>query len=476
MTNVAGPRGHAGTGQRPDRRAGPHPAVLHPGRGLRRPAHAAPDRRPAAPTTSTGTAGRHDKVVRSTHGVNCTGSCSWKVYVKDGIITWESQQTDYPSVGPGPAGVRAARLPARRGVLLVHLLAHPGALPVRARRAAGDVPRGEGAPRRPGAGLGRHRRPTRSGAARYKAARGKGGLVRADAGTRRSRWSPPRTCTPSRRTARTGSPASRRSRRCRWSSHAAGARFISLIGGVDAVVLRLVRRPAGRLAAGVRRPDRRARVRRLVGRRLPDDVGLQRPGHPHPGRALDGRGPLPRPEGRRGVARTTPTTSSSPTSGWPPQPGTDGALAMAMGHVILKEFFVDRQTPRFTDYVKRYTDLPFLVTLEPSAADGYVPGQVPHRRRPRRRPTPRTPRSRPCCWTRPPASRSCRTARSGFRFGEAGAGQVEPRPRRRRPAADRCAAAASAGRGGAAALRQRRRRRRDRCAAACRSGGSAGTW
>jgi len=27
---------------------------------------------------------RHDKEVRSTHGVNCTGSCSWKVYVKDG--------------------------------------------------------------------------------------------------------------------------------------------------------------------------------------------------------------------------------------------------------------------------------------------------------------------------------------------------------------------------------------------------------
>src|ERR671933_1382190 len=43
---------------------------------------------------------QHDKVVRSTHGINCTGSCSWKVYVKDGIITWESQQTDYPSVGP----------------------------------------------------------------------------------------------------------------------------------------------------------------------------------------------------------------------------------------------------------------------------------------------------------------------------------------------------------------------------------------
>ena len=42
---------------------------------------------------------RHDKVVRSTHGVNCTGSCSWNVYVKDGLITWESQAVDYPRTG-----------------------------------------------------------------------------------------------------------------------------------------------------------------------------------------------------------------------------------------------------------------------------------------------------------------------------------------------------------------------------------------
>src|SRR5699024_3053920 len=40
-----------------------------------------------------------DKMVRSTHGVNCTGSCSWKVYVKDGVITWESQAVDYPTNG-----------------------------------------------------------------------------------------------------------------------------------------------------------------------------------------------------------------------------------------------------------------------------------------------------------------------------------------------------------------------------------------
>src|SRR4029450_262745 len=38
----------------------------------------------------------HDKVVRSTHGVNCTGACSGKICVKGGIVTWETQQTDYP--------------------------------------------------------------------------------------------------------------------------------------------------------------------------------------------------------------------------------------------------------------------------------------------------------------------------------------------------------------------------------------------
>ncbi len=36
---------------------------------------------------------------------------------------------------------------------------------------------------------------------------------------------------------------------------------------------------------------------------------------------------------------------------------------MAMGHVILKEFYVEREVARFQDYARRYTDLPFLVTL-----------------------------------------------------------------------------------------------------------------
>jgi nitrate reductase / nitrite oxidoreductase, alpha subunit len=40
---------------------------------------------------------QHDKIVRSTHGANCTGSCSWKIYVKGGIVTWDTP-------GPLPLG------------------------------------------------------------------------------------------------------------------------------------------------------------------------------------------------------------------------------------------------------------------------------------------------------------------------------------------------------------------------------------
>ncbi|MDE2281094.1 MAG: nitrate reductase subunit alpha, partial [Xanthomonadaceae bacterium] len=51
-----------------------------------------------------------------------------------------------------------------------------------------------------------------------------------------------------------------------------------------------------------------------------------------------------------------------------PKQGTDAALAMAMGHVVLKEFFLDRQAEYFQDYCRRYTDLPLLVTLRHDGA------------------------------------------------------------------------------------------------------------
>jgi nitrate reductase alpha subunit len=46
-----------------------------------------------------------------------------------------------------------------------------------------------------------------------------------------------------------------------------------------------------------------------------------------------------------------------------PKQGTDAALAMAMGHVILKEFYFDKPCAYFQDYARRYTDLPLLVKL-----------------------------------------------------------------------------------------------------------------
>ncbi len=39
-----------------------------------------------------------DRVVRSTHSANCTGSCSWMVYVKDGVMVREEQSADYPRI------------------------------------------------------------------------------------------------------------------------------------------------------------------------------------------------------------------------------------------------------------------------------------------------------------------------------------------------------------------------------------------
>ncbi|MFQ5563455.1 MAG: nitrate reductase subunit alpha, partial [Parvularculaceae bacterium] len=53
----------------------------------------------------------------------------------------------------------------------------------------------------------------------------------------------------------------------------------------------------------------------------------------------------------------------------PSRPGTDAAFLLACIHVILKEFHVERATPYFRDYLKQYTNLPFLVVLEEDESD-----------------------------------------------------------------------------------------------------------
>src|SRR3546814_8641066 len=56
-----------------------------------------------------------------------------------------------------------------------------------------------------------------------------------------------------------------------------------------------------------------------------------------------------------------------------PKQGTDAALAFAFGHVILKEFHVDNPSQYFTEYCRRYSDMPLLVRLEKRADGRLVP-------------------------------------------------------------------------------------------------------
>ncbi|UJP40398.1 nitrate reductase subunit alpha [Cellulomonas palmilytica] len=314
---------------------------------------------------------RHDKVVRSTHGVNCTGSCSWKVYVKDGIITWEAQQTDYPSVGPDrpeyeprgcPRGAAFSwytysptrvRYPYARGVLVEMFREARSRLgdPV----AAWAEITGDPVKRR-----------------RYQQARGKGGLVRVG-------WDEAvemvaaahvhtiKTYGPDRCAGFSPIPA------MSMVSHAVGTRFIQLIGGVMTSFY-----------------DWYADLPVASPQMFGDQTDVPESGDWWDATYLLMWGsnvPVTRTPDAHWMAevryRGTKVVTVSPdyadntkfADEWlPAAAGTDGALAMAMGHVVLREYLVDRQVPFFRDYVSRYTDLPFLVTLE--ERDGaYVPGR-----------------------------------------------------------------------------------------------------
>ncbi|HYJ70386.1 MAG TPA: nitrate reductase subunit alpha [Nocardioidaceae bacterium] len=314
----------------------------------------------------------HDKVVRSTHGVNCTGSCSWKVYVKDGIITWESQQTDYPSVGPDrpeyeprgcPRGAAFSwytysptrvRYPYVRGVLLE--------LYREARARLGDPVSAwaeiTGDP---------DKRRT------YQRARGKGGLVRAS-------WSEAvelaaaahvhtiKTYGPDRCAGFSPIPA------MSMVSHCVGTRFIQLIGGVMTSFY-----------------DWYADLPVASPQVFGDQTDVPESGDWWDATYLMMWGsnvPVTRTPDAHWMAevryRGTKVVTVSPdyadntkfADEWmPAQAGTDAALAMAMGHVVLKEHFVDRQTPFFADYVRTFTDLPFLIRLEEHPDGGLVPGK-----------------------------------------------------------------------------------------------------
>jgi nitrate reductase / nitrite oxidoreductase, alpha subunit len=315
----------------------------------------------------------HDKVVRSTHGVNCTGSCSWKVYVKDGIITWESQQTDYPSVGPDrpeyeprgcPRGAAFSwytysptrvRYPYVRGLLLEMFRA------AKARHGGDAVAAWAEIVSDP------------EQAARYKRARGKGGLVRAEWAEAIEIASAAYVHTiaafgPDRVAGFSPIPA------MSMVSHAAGARFHSLIG---APLLSFYDWYADLPVASPQVFGDQTDVPEsadwwdaayliLWGSNLP----VTRTPDAHWMAEARYRG--------QKVVVCSPDYSDATkfADEWlAPAPGTDGALAMAMGHVILREFFLECPEPYFLRYAKRFTDLPFLVTLEERRGGSYVPGK-----------------------------------------------------------------------------------------------------
>ena len=59
----------------------------------------------------------------------------------------------------------------------------------------------------------------------------------------------------------------------------------------------------------------------------------------------------------------------------PVAPGTDAAFGLAAAHVALKEYYVDKQIKCLREYARRYTDLPFLVVLEPLGDGTYAYGR-----------------------------------------------------------------------------------------------------
>lgn len=313
----------------------------------------------------------HDKVVRSTHGVNCTGSCSWRVFVKDGLITWEAQAVDYPTTGPDmpeyeprgcPRGAAFSwyeysptriRYPYIRSQLLKAYRKakslHPD--PVEAFRAVVKDPQA-----------------SRS----YKKARGKGGFVRVSWEEAMEIVAAANVSTiadygPDRVFGFSVLPA------MSMVSFGAGARYLQLIGGVN-------------LSFYDWYADLPVASPQVFG----DQTDVPEAGDWFNSQYLIMWGsniPLTRTPDAHFMTEAryhgTKVVAVSPdysdntkfADEWlRVNPGTDAALAQAMGHVILKEFHVGKQTPQFLNYMKHYTDSPFLVRLE-ETPDGLVPGK-----------------------------------------------------------------------------------------------------
>jgi nitrate reductase alpha subunit len=314
---------------------------------------------------------QHDKIVRSTHGVNCTGSCSWNVYVKDGLVTGEIQATDYPQIGGGipklePRGcARGAsfswylyspmrvKYPYIRGILLD--------LWMSARKKHSD-------PVAAWASIVENKANREA----YVKSRGKGGLRRADRETVNEIIAASNIYTikkygPDRVIGFSPIPAMSQ------VSYAAGSRYLNLIGGV---VMSFYDWYCDLPTASPQVWGEQTDVcesadwynsgytvvmgSNVSVTRTPDAHYLKESKH-----------------GGTKIVVLSPdfSTVSNTADLWIPlKKGEDGAFWMAVNHVILSEFYHQKKTPYFEDYARKYTDLPCLVLLEKDA-EGYKPGR-----------------------------------------------------------------------------------------------------
>ncbi len=304
---------------------------------------------------------QHDKIVRSTHGVNCTGSCSWKIYVKGGIITWETQQTDYPRTHPDmpnhePRGCQRGasaswyqysanrvKYPMVRGRLMKMWR--------KARKTLNPVAAWASIVQNP------------AKRSEYQSLRGMGGFIRAHWDEVNEIIAAANAYTikqygPDRIFGFSPIPA------MSMVSFASGARYVSLLGGVMGSFYDWYcdLPPASPQVWGEQTdvPESAEWFNANYIMAWGSNVPQTRTPDAHFYTEA-------RYRGAKTVAVSPDYSEVAKLSDeWlHPKQGTDAALAMALGHVILREFhFCEQPSDYFLDYCRRYTDMPLLVRLE----------------------------------------------------------------------------------------------------------------
>lgn len=315
---------------------------------------------------------QHDKVVRSTHGVNCTGSCSWKIYVKNGLVTWETQQTDYPRTRPDLPNHEPRGCPRGASYSWYMYSANRLKYPLM-RRQLMELWRGAKAknPDPVMAWASIVEDPAK--ATSYKTRRGLGGFVRSNWDEVNELIAAANVYTakqygPDRVIGFSPIPA------MSMVSYAAGSRYLSLIGGVCLSFYDWYcdLPPASPMVWGEQTdvPESADWYNSNYIIAWGSNVPQTRTPDAHFFTEV-------RYKGTKTVAITPDYAEvAKHADQWlNPKQGTDAALAMAFGHVILKEFHLDKPSEYFTDYVRRYTDWPNLVLLEARADGSYQAGR-----------------------------------------------------------------------------------------------------